>query len=41
MRRVGKSIEVMLAELTSDPSADLRAARRRKYLDLGSKGLAA
>lgn len=41
IRKVGKTISVMLADLTADPSADLRTARRQKYVELGSKGLAA
>ena len=39
MEKVGRMIDTLLTEL--DGAADLRAARRRKYLDLGSKGLAA
>ncbi|MCR9069440.1 MAG: acetyl-CoA carboxylase carboxyltransferase subunit alpha [Rhodobacteraceae bacterium] len=38
---VGKAIASMLAPLKEASRADLIAARRRKYLDLGSKGLAA
>ncbi len=41
IRKVGKTIEVLLADLADRSPADLRAARRRKYLNLGSKGLAA
>jgi acetyl-CoA carboxylase carboxyl transferase subunit alpha len=38
---VGKAIRSMLAQLKDRPRDDLIAARRRKYLDMGSKGLAA
>jgi acetyl-CoA carboxylase carboxyl transferase subunit alpha len=38
---VGQAIRVMLAEMDDKTGDDLRAARRRKYLDLGAKGLAA
>src|SRR6056297_615382 len=38
---VGKSIRSMLAQLKGKGGTDLIAARRRKYLDMGSKGLAA
>jgi acetyl-CoA carboxylase carboxyl transferase subunit alpha len=38
---VGKAIRSMLAQLKGRGGADLVAARRRKYLDMGSKGLAA
>ncbi len=41
MESVGKAIRVMLAEMDAKSGDDLRAARRRKYLDLGTKGLAA
>src|SRR6056297_3509951 len=38
---VGKAIRSMLAQLKGKGGTDLIAARRRKYLDMGSKGLAA
>jgi acetyl-CoA carboxylase carboxyl transferase subunit alpha len=38
---VGQAIRAMLAEMDDTTGDDLRAARRRKYLDLGAKGLAA
>jgi acetyl-CoA carboxylase carboxyl transferase subunit alpha len=38
---VGKAIRSMMAELRDRSGADLIAARRRKYLEMGSKGLAA
>jgi len=38
---VGKAIRAMLAQLKGKGGTDLIAARRRKYLDMGSKGLAA
>jgi len=38
---VGKAIRSMLAQLKGRGGADLVAARRRKYFDMGSKGLAA
>ncbi|MFW5654990.1 MAG: acetyl-CoA carboxylase carboxyltransferase subunit alpha [Roseicyclus sp.] len=38
---VGKAIRSMLAQLKDAAGPELRAARRRKYLDMGSKGLAA
>ena len=38
---VGSEIALMLAEVTGRKSSDLLKDRRRKYLDLGSKGLAA
>jgi acetyl-CoA carboxylase carboxyl transferase subunit alpha len=38
---VGKAIRSMLAQLKGRGGKDLIAARRRKYLDMGSKGLAA
>nr|WP_308124684.1 acetyl-CoA carboxylase carboxyltransferase subunit alpha [Maritalea mobilis] len=38
---VGKAIRSMLAQLKDAGGADLIASRRRKYLDMGSKGLAA
>jgi len=39
IRRVGGAIRAMLDELQGDAEA-LRAARRQKYLDMGSRGLA-
>ncbi len=41
VKAVGKALTAMLAEFNGQSSDDLRADRRRKYLDLGSKGLAA
>ena len=38
---VGKAITTMLGELTGRDRADLIKARRAKFLDMGSKGLAA
>ncbi|MFQ6551320.1 acetyl-CoA carboxylase carboxyltransferase subunit alpha [Aestuariibius insulae] len=38
---VGRAIEDLLAQLGSGSRKERRAARRQKYLDLGSKGLAA
>ncbi len=38
---VGKAIGAMLGELKGQGAEDLRANRRRKYLGLGAKGLAA
>jgi acetyl-CoA carboxylase carboxyl transferase subunit alpha len=38
---VGKAIRSMLAQMKDADRAKLIAARRRKYLDMGSKGLAA
>jgi acetyl-CoA carboxylase carboxyl transferase subunit alpha len=38
---VGKAIRSMLAQLKDSAGPELRAARRRKYLDMGAKGLAA
>jgi acetyl-CoA carboxylase carboxyl transferase subunit alpha len=38
---VGKAIRPMLAQLKGRGGKDLIGARRRKYLDMGSKGLAA
>lgn len=38
---VGKAISGMIAELSSKSPEALRNTRRQKYLDLGSKGLAA
>jgi len=40
MESVGQAIRAMLAEMDDKTGDDLRAARRRKYLDLGAKGLA-
>ncbi|QDY69234.1 acetyl-CoA carboxylase carboxyltransferase subunit alpha [Qingshengfaniella alkalisoli] len=37
--RVGKSIADMLKDLSGKDAAKLTAARRKKYLDMGSKGL--
>ena len=41
MAALGEAIEDELAALVGTAAADLRAARRRKFLDMGSKGLAA
>ncbi len=38
---VGKAIRVMLAELDGKDAATLIQDRRQKFLDIGSKGLAA
>jgi len=38
---VGRAIEVMLDELSGQEGADLVAARRKKFLEMGAKGLAA
>jgi acetyl-CoA carboxylase carboxyl transferase subunit alpha len=38
---VGKAIRSMLAQLKDRGGADLIASRRRKFLDMGAKGLAA
>lgn len=38
---VGEALESMLAEMDGQSGKELIAARRRKYLDMGSKGLAA
>jgi acetyl-CoA carboxylase carboxyl transferase subunit alpha len=38
---VGKAIRSMMAQLKDSAGPELRVARRRKYLDMGSKGLAA
>ena len=38
---VGKAIKSMLAQLKDRGGADLIASRRRKFLDMGAKGLAA
>ena len=41
IKSVGQSIEKMLKELSGKKGKDVREARRKKYLALGSKGLAA
>ncbi|MFV2053896.1 acetyl-CoA carboxylase carboxyltransferase subunit alpha [Aliiroseovarius sp. YM-037] len=41
IKSVGKALETTLAELTKSKPAALVKDRRKKYLDLGSKGLAA
>ncbi len=41
IERVGRQISSMLEELSKLDSAALKADRRKKYLELGSKGLAA
>jgi acetyl-CoA carboxylase carboxyl transferase subunit alpha len=38
---VGKALAAMLGEVTATDRAALVKSRRRKYLDMGSKGLAA
>ena len=38
---VGAALETLLADMDGQSGADLVAARRRKFLDMGSKGLAA
>ena len=38
---VGTMVSSLIAELSGKSAQDIRADRRRKYLDLGSKGLAA
>jgi len=38
---VGATLETLLAEMDGQTGADLVAARRKKFLDMGSKGLAA
>lgn len=38
---VGRALEETLAKFAGKPAADLIAARRRKFLDMGRKGLAA
>ena len=38
---VGKALGVMLAELDGKPGQEVRDARRKKYLGIGSRGLAA
>lgn len=38
---VGKALQQMLEELDGKSAHYLRSARRQKYLELGSKGLAA
>ncbi len=41
MAAVGKAIGVMLAEMDGKSGKDLRDSRRKKYLGIGAKGLAA
>ncbi len=41
IKSVGKALGEMLADLDGKSADDVRADRRRKYLDLGAKGLAA
>ena len=41
IRAVGDNIQTLLQGLSGREADELRAARRRKFLDLGSKGLAA
>ncbi len=38
---VGKAIQIMLAEMQGNSGVEMRDARRKKYLGLGSRGLAA
>ena len=38
---VGKAIQIMLAEMQGKSGKEIREARRKKYLGLGAKGLAA
>ena len=38
---VGSEISLMLAELEGKKPADLIKARRKKFLDMGTKGLSA
>jgi len=38
---VGKAIELMLQELAGKSAAELVKDRRQKYLNIGTKGLAA
>ena len=38
---VGKALGIMLAELDGKPGQEVRDARRKKYLGIGSRGLAA
>jgi acetyl-CoA carboxylase carboxyl transferase subunit alpha len=39
--RVGAALEELLAELDGRKPAELRKARRRKFLDMGQKSLVA
>ena len=41
IKTVGRAIEQMLADLSEKDGETLRKERRQKFLDLGSKGLAA
>ncbi len=41
IKAVGSAIAALLADIKADDSAALVASRRKKYLDMGSKGLAA
>ncbi len=41
IKSVGSAIAALLADINADDSAALVASRRKKYLDMGSKGLAA
>ncbi len=41
IERIGKSIEAMLEDLDKKSGDELLSERRKKYIDLGSKGLAA
>ncbi len=41
IQAVGEAVQAALAELSGRPGRELRDARRRKYLGMGSKGLAA
>jgi acetyl-CoA carboxylase carboxyl transferase subunit alpha len=41
IQSVGRTITQMLAELDGKDSEAIRAGRRKKYINLGSKGLAA
>ena len=41
IKSVGLAIAALLADIKADDSAALVASRRKKYLDMGSKGLAA
>lgn len=41
IKRVGEGIEAMLSAMDGKSRADLIKARRKKFLDMGSKGLAA
>ena len=40
IRSVGEAIQTMLTDLSKKSGKEIRADRRKKYLDLGSKGLA-